>query len=270
MLGGIYENSIAPEKASEAIPLPAGKWKLVGWTTEYNNVQVPHVYGLLIQEKNGLLDKVVRFQNTVGYAPNGYQEGKFCQRKNIHHLVVKANYNGREQDCWGVNHFRMTLNGRISEDLVQARDYIVKNELTVPINFLYVHYRKASSTKLWRLDYFFNPEAEGFPPPKYADWATSDWHRDRAYMDAKKVLYIEKLKSWGTAWNETVDSAFHGKNLVVSAPSSVPVSTESELEAPASQSLEDKLFKLKKLYEKNLITADEYADKKRALLEKGM
>jgi hypothetical protein len=49
------------------------------------------------------------------------------------------------------------------------------------------------------------------PQCKYSGWRESDWHRDRVLNEQTKIAYIEKLKSWGYAFDSKFSAGFNGK-----------------------------------------------------------
>jgi hypothetical protein len=124
---------------------------------------------------------------------------------------------GIRQECWGINHWPMTFSGSIPEHLLGLRDYVEANSLIMPGTMIAVQYRRGGDDKFFSLNYYFNPEQEGIPPPQQADWRTSDWHRDRAFRDPVKNAYIDKLIKWGETWHEQVVKGFKGQ-LERSAP----------------------------------------------------
>ncbi|MCG8511309.1 MAG: hypothetical protein MI741_18990 [Rhodospirillales bacterium] len=191
------------------IPLPEGEWVLVG-LREYS-INGPFASGVLARFDGDTVFQLTSFDVPLSWGP-GYVASKLCERDDVHFTKRKANQAGGNQDCWIVNHWRMTGGGqRLPLQWDQALEYAVENGISVPINMMTVEYRRATSHRMMNVNYFFNPEAEGFPPPKYADWSTSDWHRDRARLDPKRAAYIETIKAWGEAWKVQVDAGFDGK-----------------------------------------------------------
>ena len=205
--GQIFSGSILVGTSNITVPLPEGEWTLIGFWQETGNTNNQFV---LAQVENNELVKAVNV-----YSPNdrtnwGYPSDNFCRSKDIIFIDVKSNVDRRKQDCWGINHWRMTLNDDDDKVWFQAMDYFKENKITVPITMLVTTYRKADRNKYVIASYAFNPEAEGFSPPKYADWSSNDWHKDRYYSDPEKVTYIDKMKSWGAAWDKRVSDGFAG------------------------------------------------------------
>ena len=267
-VGATYTDMIGLGKDAVQIPLPEGQWKLVGLDTWYNNLQTGFTRGILVDVKGKILRRAVQFDIPIDFSSNGYVVSKWCERDNIHHMKKRANYEGGEQDCWGVNHYRLSFSAnKLPEYMKQARDYIVANKIRVPGNTIYVRYQKADVNALLQASYHFNPEVDGFPPPKETIWATSDWHRNQMYLDEKKVAYIDKIKRWGTAFDSKVTAGFERKlNTTVVAPMAQNP-TERSPAPTVSRGVEGKLSKLKDLHNKGLITDEEYSSQKKEVLE---
>ena len=59
-----------------------------------------------------------------------------------------------------------------------------------------VRFVRAGLREKYEVEYYFNPEADGFPPSKVADWANNDWHRDRYQAEPSRETYIADLSVW--------------------------------------------------------------------------
>lgn len=210
-VGAEVEGVYRPVNGRMAIPLPEGKWTVAGRTSRRNNIGTRLEDVVLVQEQDGIVKAIVDISTPEHYASGGYQTSKFCARKDIHHIVNKGNYGGREQNCWGVNHRRMTLTGNVSAEWEQARSHAMRKGLKWPINMLSTEYRVADPGYYLNVIYFFNPESEGFEPPRNAEWATSDWHRDRVHEDQRKVEYVARIRQWGEEMAPKVAAGFKGQ-----------------------------------------------------------
>ncbi len=208
-IGTTYQSNLKVGFGDTSIPLSDGKWKLIGYSTTGNNNNTPIATGVLIQENGSTISKGVIFQTPTKFEKNGYVVSKWCERKNVHFIEKKSNYAGREQDCWGVNHYKMTFRYNKIMAYKQAQDYMKKNKLVLPLAMIATKHRKANSFKFLEVTYFFNPELEGFPPPKIANWGSSDWHPERITNDKAKVAYIDRIKEWGKTWDSKVSEHFN-------------------------------------------------------------
>lgn len=218
-IGRQYEGLIQPGNIDVQVPLPEGSWRLAGWDYYTNDQELG---GVLIQTEGTQVSRMIEFYVPYITLGNpGYLRlppYRFCGRKDI--IYVGTSYTGTSynfakgaapQDCWGIDHWPTTFYGTLPEHILQLRDHVEANGLKMPETMITVEYRRGvSKTRYVSLSYYFNPELEGFSPPREVDWRTSDWHRDRMYRDPKKKAYIEKLKAWGASWKEQVEAGLHG------------------------------------------------------------
>lgn len=222
VVGNQYEGFIPVGAGGTQVPLPEGKWLLVGTGTHAGRKEIS---GILIRTEQTRVSRLIDF-----YVPSGppmqdrdsinwQSVYKFCSRNDVIHMgesetFTSATYHKGlgfdRQHCWGINHWPMTFSGSVPEHFLALRDYVEKNDLELPVTMITAQYRRSGRGKFMSLNYYFNPELEGFAPPQQADWLTSDWHRDRYYRDPEKRAYIEKLKKWATEWDSQVDKGFRG------------------------------------------------------------
>lgn len=220
VIGKAYSGSISTGTSATQVPLPEGKWILAGWEVYANDQELG---GVLIEADGRHVARLVDFY--VQYSTQRmrylrHRPYKLCSRKDVIYMGKSlsgstgeyiAFKKGNTQACWGINHWPMTLSGSIPKHLRQLRDYVEKEELIMPDTMLAVQYRRGGNGDYFSLNYYFNPELEGFAPPRQSDWRTSDWHRDRYSRDPKKKAYIERLKKWGAEWYSQVDKGFRGR-----------------------------------------------------------
>ena len=245
-----------------SVPLPAGKWNLVGYSQKSNNVGKTMNSALLIQTEGNNLARFIDVLAPDDITQWGYLPAEFCKRTDVLHIVRRINQDGEDggkQDCWGINHWRMTLGDNSDGYWLQAMNHMRNKGIRVPINALVVIYRKANMNRFVQVVYGFNPELEGFNPPNQADWSVSDWHKDRYYTDNDKVKYIQELKDWGVVWENRVVAGFGG-GVSTSAPP--PPTNQSGFDA-----VSEKLKQLKKLMEDGVITEHDYETRKQKILD---
>ena len=218
VVGNQYEGVITVGSGGTQVPLPEGKWRLVD-----THLDGGEISGILVRSKQRRVSQLIDF-NTLSQPPESKgpikwpQSYDFCSRKDFIYMGKSESANtlwntgpGRDtQDCWGINHWPMTFSGSIPTQLLALRDYVEKNNLELPITMIAVQYRRSGQRKFMSMNYYFNPELEGFAPPERAEWRTNDWHRDRYSLDPKKKAYIENLIRWGAEWHAQVDRGFRG------------------------------------------------------------
>jgi len=219
VVGKSYEHAIRAGNGGGQVPLPEGEWIVAGWDI-YTEKQA--LGGVLIQSEGGRVARLIDFY--VPYHTEGRKLGQhlradgFCGRRDLLFLTEiksqrQSSYGAdAENNCWGIDHRPMTFSGEVPKHMLALRDYVDTSGLELPVTMLAVAYRKVDGgPNRFSLDYYFDPEREGFPPPQQVDWRTSDWHRDLALRDPRKKTYIGKLRQWGELWEEQVERGFRGR-----------------------------------------------------------
>ncbi len=255
-VGDIFQGSFVIGTYNTNIPLPEGEWKLIGYQQKSNDINTLLNNAVLTQTSKNQVSKFIEVSSPNANHNWGYTANNFCTRDDVIHIVSRANQDGGKQDCWGINHWRMTLEENSWDYWKNALKYYKANDVKIPINALVVIYRKANRNKFVQVTYGFNPELEGFSPPVYAAWSTSDWHKDRYHTDKKKVEYIQTLKDWATAWDDKVDAGFAGQ----------PHQATSQTNNRGYEEVTSKINQLKKMVEDGVITKADYEKKKHELL----
>jgi len=206
-IGKVYKNSI--QLRNKIIPLPVGEWKVIGrgFRTEEKYFEL---YLLKETKRGEIHSTIVITADTLNNEYTGYKSSKYCKRINVHHVVVKNNARQRAQDCWLINHIRMSVNPKRAA-LKEAYNYLESNRFVLPKNMIQVFHRftgKYKKSKFLTVSYYYNPEVEGFEPPTEANWSSSDWHPLQINKDPKKVKYIERLKKEGAIMHEKIREGF--------------------------------------------------------------
>lgn len=208
--GEVFVDTYSAANGRVAVPLPSGEWIVAGADVSKASYANQIEETMLVNVVGGQVNGYVEIRTPLSASTNGWVKSSLCDRSDIHHVFKLSNTAGGVQDCWGINHYRMTIAGKVPAYIEQTRDYIVSHKINSPLNAIAVEYRFADKPYFVDVKYFFNPEVDGFTPPKIAEWATSDWHRDRVYMDPAKVAYIDKIKTWGREWYPKVKAGFEG------------------------------------------------------------
>lgn len=251
--GGIY------------LALPEGTWVLTSLEAYRDqNVNAPMLRGRLVSLNEKQVTGAVSF--TAGNdSTGGWLVPNYCSRKDIFFVTAPDKRRGKEIRCWGVNHIGMTPGSNASKSATDFYQWIAKNTVGMPKTMIAVEYYRASGAKYIYAEYFRNPEMDGFPPPEVSTWRESEWHKDRVVGDQKRLQYLEGVKAWGEKWLPIVEAAFNGRpiNQRESSPVAPPNPTTI---APIERQLEE----LKSLFDKKLITEGEYAEKRKAILNKNI
>lgn len=113
-----------------------------------------------------------------------------------------------------------------------------------------------------------NPEYYGFDKVDNPDRRTNDWNKLFSLKDEKKKEFINNISNWAIDVQKRMDMALD-KNPQAFTDLKVLSSyimKKSLQNSPAPTAIEEKLKNLKTLFEKNLITQDQYNEQVKALL----
>ena len=90
------------------IPLPPGKWVITGLSESLNNTNTMTGTIILSQISNAR-GKYVQIVTNEDVARSGWARVTSCSRNDTHHRETAADNQGRDQQCWWVNHFTTAL-----------------------------------------------------------------------------------------------------------------------------------------------------------------
>jgi hypothetical protein len=199
-LSSVHQSNITI--GSKVIPLPPGEWIYVGDSAQVNNIGVPLVDIVLARvQDNELLEAMyVRTNTQINRPGNWWLAVKDCYRNDVHAMHVAKSWSESGQECWFVNHWRMTMSGKIPEYWIEARSAMDELGVDIPINMIATQHYLIERAHYLNYIRFYNPEAEGFDPPQRAEWNTSDWHPDRVIGDAEKEEYVSEIERRGEQW----------------------------------------------------------------------
>ncbi len=194
---------------NKTVPLPEGEWKVIGRATHgYNKAYFKIVLLKVTEGKE--MEAIIVNTDTLQNEYNGYVRDKRCDRKDVLHFEVKNNNYQGAQDCWIINHIKMSVDPK-HPAIQEAFDYLLLNKISVPTIAILTYHRftgKYTNSKFMTVWHYVNPEVEGFDPPTMADWSTSDWHPLQIHKYPKKVEYIERLKKEGAIMHEKIREGF--------------------------------------------------------------
>ena len=301
-VGQIVENKITLNNGDNSIIfLPPGKHEVAVYHTSGNNNNnrlVRLMLSQIVKQKSGekIVKNVVSILYSIDYVLNGWQEAKLCDRKNLHFIDSKANYN-YEQDCYGLNHYRPTLVGNKKNYIGAFGDNLLERGIRLPQIGLLPFYRFADNYSLIEIYYFFNPEGYGFEEQERATWNGSPWHpsgiRNHPQKDKLKNVVLDWTKKYyptikKAAWGKVADpfklpdiiSVAHdnqhetvkptGASSIETTekkPPSGPKRSEQPSAVDQQSTLDSRLKAVKKLEDAGLISKEEAAAKRREILK---
>jgi hypothetical protein len=200
LAGSIFSS----EKPVYRIPVPEGDWKKVGDSKTYRENPPIH-YEVWIDAKGPELRHMLFLTYTKSDHQYGWQPSSQCERTNLHFIEKIENRDGGNQNCYGVNHYRISGGSDKIEAVKEAKDYARENGIAFPSTVL-THFHRLTTGKLFDFWIGYNPELEGFPAPVDSSWSSNDWHQDRIIGDSKRQEYIAKIKSLAEITHKQMES----------------------------------------------------------------
>ncbi|MCG8686937.1 MAG: hypothetical protein MI892_18805 [Desulfobacterales bacterium] len=205
-IGKVYEDSITIRNMK--LPLPEGKWAVVGRGSAYSNNYEEIVLNKIVDNRIHAAVFIVRDSPTNSYT--GYNPSKNLNREDILHVAAEKD-SGRGQDGWYINHIRLGFSGSLSKANKESLQYIKDHKLTVPGNFIEVGHiltGKYVGKKYLKYSLYLNPEIEGLKPAQSPEWGSSDWNILKINNYPEKVAYVENLKEDGGVFHNKLKKAF--------------------------------------------------------------
>ena len=270
IVGNSYSGNVKLSSPNNGIylALPEGTWILTSLEeTRTNPGNSPFINGRLVSmdDQKRVLGAASFSAGNMTNSNSRWNVPSFCDRKDIFFLAAPDKMSGRKIRCWGVNHIGMTPGSKDGKYVTDFYQWVAKNTVGMPKTMIAVDFYRASEAKYLHTRYFRNPELDGFPHPHVSAWRESEWHKDSVVGDQKRLSYLEGVKAWGEQWLPTFEAAFNGRPI--SQPKATPVA------APISNSqasMERRLEELKSLFDKKLITGEEYAEKRKDMVNKNV
>jgi len=195
------------------VPLPPGQWEVAGTGAENDSAFKSIGQVVLVSITDRQLTGIIRIDTPIGHSAmearfSGFEMFRPCERNDVFFVFKTYNISGGEQNCWTINHFSMGTSGKVSASWAATLDLLKSRGVTIPITMVIATFRMANKTNFETVWYFFNPEIEGISPPKYADWRSSDWHKDRVDGFPDKLAYLTKTKEWAEQWHALIEKGF--------------------------------------------------------------
>jgi hypothetical protein len=175
----------------------------------------------------------------------------------------------RDVNCVSINH-RVNFFVSPTGDFQQIYRALKDEEIEIPptvITVAFTRYRPSGQRLVYIVE--VNPEIYGVERDGSTVWGSSGWYKDFVKRDSKKLEFIERLKKWATDTQDRMDVAFKKDERAFIDLKSLDdyfVEVESRLKNEQANNPEEKLTKLKSLYEKGLLTELQYNDQVKIIL----
>lgn len=208
-IGSKHKSSIQIGNSDVVVPLPEGEWEVVGsdtlkWSagTKKLNVNARSLVKVIDKKLHGVIYLNIPDRKSI----NGFEEDKFCNRKDIHHIVNNGNFR-KGRDCWGVNHFRYNVWDKAPKMIKQTFKWFSDNKIPTPPNMIDVEFSVVNDGRFIKAMYFFNPDVDGIAQSRSAEWDSTDWHPAKIYQFPEKQAYVKSKIAWGEAWHKKILAA---------------------------------------------------------------
>jgi hypothetical protein len=194
-----------------------------------------------------------------------------CKRDDF---IWKRSSGGKFSDinCVSINHivdYFVKPTGRFQQVLVWAR----KEQIEIPPTIIRVTFTRFSDGgRFLRYIVDVNPEQYGIARDTTTPWGSNGWYKDFIKDHKDRVEFIERLKSWATDVQDSMNEAF--KKNINAFDKLKPLNeylkaNQSSATAEVSgeqDTVERRLRDLKNLYDKGLLTEDLYKEAVRRTL----
>jgi len=204
----IYRDSI--HLRGKTIPLPPGDWKVFASGIERDFFKV-----FLLQEYPGKLFRHIFVSvDTLVLDRNIYLPSEELDRSDLHHTVIKSRTPGEPQNSWYVSNTRIHFTPKKDEkvfaaaaEYLRSHGYVVSHDM-VRVSHLLTGKHPYTGRYLL-VNYYYNPETDGFPPGPLSSRNTSQWNPMNINIDPKKVNYVDKIIEKHTLMHNQLESGFH-------------------------------------------------------------
>lgn len=237
-----------------------------------SSVEIGRVYTVDIRERKFFGSMEMRANLSQSNMSDWVDEP--CKRDDF---IWKRSTGGKFSNinCATINHitrFYQSPTGVFQEFYRQFKELGVDMPPTV-LNVSFTRY--SSGGKLLAYSFTVNPEYFGFDRDVEPVWGASSWHKQSSLKEPKKAEFLANLSRWAVDMQDRVDAAFEKKAGAFSGV--LPLTTyfpqfaavnkpaTGASDAPVSKT-ESRLRSLKDLFEKKLITEQQYKEQVEAEL----
>lgn len=194
-----------------------------------------------------------------------------CKRDNY---LWKRSIGGKFQDvnCVSINHltsYFVNPTGEFQQIAVWAKDQSIEIP-SIMIRVTFTRYSSGGKRLVYMVD--VNPEHYGIERDITTPWGSNGWYKDFIKRDPKKVEFIEKLKLWARDVQDRMDDAFKKDGRAFVGLKNLDEylvgvrKKEITKNLTQEQNSEEQLAKLKMLYEKGLLTENQYNEQVKLIL----
>lgn len=163
----------------------------------------------------------------------------------------------KDVNCVSINH-RVNFFVSPTGDFQQIYRTLKDEDVEIPpttLTVAFTRYRPNGQRLVYIVE--VNPEIYGLERDATTIWGSSGWYKDFVTRDSKKVEFIERLKKWATDVQDRMDNAFKKDArafLDLKSLDEYLIGVENKDKKLPANNAEEKLTRIKALYEKGLLT----------------
>jgi hypothetical protein len=196
----------------KTVPLPPGEWKIMA--NGFDSDKFFQLY--LVHEHPGKIFQSIWIcvDSIELNREYGYSIADVAKRLDMHHVVTNKHIAGEPHDWWFVNNQSAGFNKKEGKPVLnEAIDYIKSHNLVTSNDYVFVRHRLTGShpykKRYLDVEYYYNPEVEGFPQGDKSEWRNSDWNATRVNEDPRKSGFIKELINKHNSIHQQLKAGFH-------------------------------------------------------------
>jgi hypothetical protein len=198
------------------VPLPSGNWVVTGVENSVINM-----WGSGAETSIGLAqisDGKLRAYAWISYNQQALINGsgwrldaeKNCARTEIHYAAVVRNRQV-DKSCTYVNHNVFDISSTSPKWWKDSVAYAKTNSIGIPLAVIQSGIVVSDRQNFVSVGYYFNPEIQGFAPPKNTVWQTSDWSVLNTASDEQKKAFVKSIIDWTEKTRPAVEAGLAGR-----------------------------------------------------------
>ena len=288
-IGSKFKNILRIDFPSgkRSLPLPPGVWEMghkwIGMSS--GGADLTKILNfVLVRISEGKLTGISFVKTPIDLVDTWWRPSGLCENtKYRNRSNFMDGFGGRddnEEECLVVNWLRGWK--KRHKRVVPIVEYLSEKNIEwseIPNGWINFRYYYTEADNLLRYRMYLPPEHYNFKRERKYGHSASPWMPNNIDQHPIKKKFMESSISWGKSWKSLIKKGFVDNQLsqqeVLNHPKidgsmaiAVPAKKVSipKVTAPAGD-MAGKLKKLKKLYEAELISEEEYKEKKKAILE---
>ena len=171
-----------------------------------------------------------------------------------------------------VNHSRSDI-GANKGFWKKVRDYEIASNVNMPSILVYTSWQYSKASKLWGINYYYNPEQDGIPKPINLEWDTNEFHIQKIKNYPKHKEFLNKFVSVSASYVDQLNKNLKVKGGLTLNPqenfsqATIKVQkNEVKKSSDNNTSIVEEIKNLKELLDAGALTKEEFEKAKKKLL----